>query len=295
MSSSASSTSLAVSFKAWLRLARIEHAFIAAFAVVAAQAFVTKRFDAAFLFPAIAPFLITAASFVLNDYYDFKSDKALRRKDRPLVNGAISRKHALYAAGALYALGIAFAALLPLLAFAIAFVYAAASVAYSSWLKRLPFVGNVFIASSMAVSFIYGGFAVSVSPNGALNYLIVLFALMSFFMGLGREFLITLRDVVGDKKIGARTLPMLIGAKRTVIAANALIYLGVVLSFIPFFALPSLFLPYAALIVVADALLVATVLKTSLSHEKESLRFARNASLAAMLIGTLAFATLAFA
>ena len=283
--------SLAVSLKAWLRLARIEHAFIAAFAVVAAQALVTKRFDAAFLFPALAPFFITAASFVLNDYYDFKSDKALKRKDRPLVSGAIARKHALYAAAALYALGVSFALFVPAGASVIALAYAALSVAYNAWLKRLPLIGNVFIASSMAVCFVYGNFCVS----AALNYFVSVFALMSFLTGLGRELLITMRDVAGDKKIGARTLPMLLGAKRTVIVADALVYAGVVLSFFPLFALPALFLPYGVLIIAADALLVAVVLKTWVSQSRETLQFARNASLAAMLVGVIAFASLAFA
>lgn len=285
--------SLTASFKAWLRLARVEHSFIVALAVVAAQALVAKRFDWAFLFPALAPFLVTAASFVMNDFYDYKSDKALRRKDRPLVSGAIKRPHALYAAYALYALAIAFAALLLTpLPFYIVFAYAVASIAYSAWLKRLPLVGNVFIASSMAVSFLYGN--VLVSPAGALNYYVLLFCVMSFSAGLGREFLLTLRDINGDKKTGARTLPMIIGAKRTVITANALIYVGVILSLFPLVE-SRLFLPYAALILAADALFVAVVLKTSISQDAAALRFARNASLYALLFGTLAFASLAFA
>jgi len=283
---------MALNIRAWLRLARIEHAFIAAFAVVAAQALVARRFDTAFLFPALAPFLVTAASFAINDFYDYASDKALKRRDRPLVAGKIKRVHAFYAALALYFLALASAAPLSATAFLIVLFYALLSFAYSARLKRLPLVGNVFIASSMAISFLYGN--VLVSPAGALNYYVVLFCVVSFAAGLGREFLLTLRDVAGDKKIGARTLPMLVGAKRTVVAANALIYVGVILSLFPLME-KTLFLPYAALILAADALFVAVVLKTSLSQNAATLEFARNASLWGLLAGTLAFASLAFA
>jgi 4-hydroxybenzoate polyprenyltransferase len=279
------------SVKAWLRLTRIEHSFIAAFAVIAAEALVSKRIEWIFLVPALAAFFITAASFAANDYYDYKSDKTLKRKDRPLVSGEIKPPSAFYAAAALYVLGIALAAMLPTAPALIALAYAAVSVAYSAWLKRLPLVGNVFIASAMAVSFLFGNLVVA--PR--LNYFVVVFAFMSFFAGLGREFLITLRDVAGDKKIGALTLPMIIGAKRTVILANSLIYVAIILSFFPVVSLGFAFLPFAALIIAADALFVAVVLKTSLDQKPATLRFARNASLWALLVGTLAFASLAFA
>ncbi|MEM0475674.1 MAG: UbiA family prenyltransferase, partial [Candidatus Norongarragalinales archaeon] len=143
----------------------------------------------------------------------------------------------------------------------------------------------------MAVCFVYGNLVVA--PK--LNYFVSVFALMSFLTGLGREFLITLRDVAGDEKIGAKTLPMLLGSRKTVALAVALIYCGVILSFFPLFALPSFFLPYAALIVTADALLVAVIITTWRGQTQAALGFARNASLAALFVGTLAFASLAFA
>ena len=281
---------MSLKISAWLRLARVEHAFIAAFAVIAAQALVARRFDASFLYPALAPFLVTAASFVANDYFDYASDKALKRKDRPLVSGEISRKTAFYAAAALYILALAAAAPLPKTAFFIILVYAGLSIAYNAFLKRLPLVGNAFIASSMAVSFLYGNLAVS----PALNYYVLLFCAVSFSAGLGRELLITLRDMKGDKKIGARTLPMLLGAKRTVILANALIYFAVMLSLFPLVE-KTIFIPYAVLVLAADSLFIAVVLKTSFEQGRETLRFARNASLWALLLGTLAFASLALA
>ena len=47
------------------------------------------------LYSAIMSFSIIAGAFILNDYWDFEADKANKRKDKPLVKGAISKKTAL--------------------------------------------------------------------------------------------------------------------------------------------------------------------------------------------------------
>ncbi|MFH1199699.1 MAG: UbiA family prenyltransferase [Candidatus Micrarchaeota archaeon] len=283
-----------MAFGAWLRLSRIEHSFMVAAAVVASQAVSAKSASIAFnpasfaaLFPALGPFFITAGSFVLNDWFGVRTDAANRRRERPLVSREIARADALKAAVVLYALGLLFAFYAGTVAFAVAFVYALLSVAYDPVLKKLPLAGNLFIASSMSVSFLYGNLAVS----PALAPLVALFCAISFLAGAGRELLITLRDVKGDRKIGATTLPMLIGARSTVALANSLFAWAVVLSWIPVFqgAHPA----YLLFTLANNALVLCVMLSVSRRQNPAALKKARNLTLAALVLGIAAFASLA--
>ena len=277
--------------KNWWRLTRAEHAFLTAFAVVMAQAIVTKTFSTAFLLPALAPFFIVLASFALNDFQGFESDKANKRFDRPLVSGKIKRVHALYSAMLFYLLGLMSLTQVNSTAFAIGLAFAILSFFYDSLLKRIPVAGNAFIAGSMSIAFIYGN-AVLTNSLSNFNYFILVFAGMAFFSGLGRELLITLRDVKGDKKAGMLTLPMLLGKRKTVILASTLIYIAVAVSFLP--PLYSFFLPYLILVIIADALWLVVTKLVIFGARADALKRARNYSLYALFAGLLAFASLAF-
>lgn len=277
--------------KDWWCLTRAEHAFLTAFAVVTAQAIVVKSFSPAFLLPALAPFFIVLASFAFNDFKGFESDKANKRFDRPLVSGRIKRVHALYSAMLFYVLGLLSLTYVNNTAFAIGIAFALLSVFYDSLLKRIPMVGNAFIASSMSIAFVYGN-AVLTNSLSNLNFFILAFAGMAFFSGLGRELLITLRDIKGDKKAGMLTLPMLLGRKKTVILASTLIYIAVAVSFFP--PLYAFFPPYLILVIIADVLWLVVTKLVVFGAGADSLKRARNYSLYALFLGLLAFASLAF-
>lgn len=275
---------------AWWRLTRAEHAVMVFIAVSAAQLVTLNGdFNAINWFAGVGPALVTLASFALNDYLDLRSDKALKRKDRPLVSGELKPAWALNAAAVFFVLGCALSWLVSPTAFAIVAVYSLLAVAYDAKLKKMPLIGNAFIASAMSVSFLYGN--IVVSP--ALNYFVLLFTVISFVSGLGRELIITLRDVKGDRKIGATTLPMLIGRRWTVILASALLHVAAALSVLPLFQ--EIFLPYVALVGVSDALFLFAAWTVSLSPTDASLKKARNYTLAALMFGIAAFASLAFA
>jgi 4-hydroxybenzoate polyprenyltransferase len=81
---------------------------------------------------------------------------------------------------------------------------------YSNTLKRKPFIGNV------AVALLTG---LSILVVDALFYphhsLIWIYALFAFFMTLVREIVKDIEDLKGDNTFGCRTLPILIGIRRT--------------------------------------------------------------------------------
>ena len=167
------------------------------------------------------PFLIEMGAFALNDYYDVKADSINERLDRPLVTGEISEGEAFLLAVLAFIFGNAIALYLGQGPFLIAFSMTVLSWMYNARLKDLPLVGNLFIAATMAMPFIYA-WAVAGNTNEVLNLLIA----SAFFMGLGREIVKDMEDAEGDVAArGSRTLPVVAG--RGIAKAVALASLGV--------------------------------------------------------------------
>ncbi len=279
---------------AWHRLFRTEHALIT-FIGVAAGAFLavgssTDKFLPGFLIflavSALGPALITLAAFALNDYFGYETDRVNKRKDRPIVSGEIKRNHALYAALTLFALGLIATYFVNFTVFLLSLLYVVLCFAYDTFLKKLPLLGNVFIALTMAGPLVYGNLAVYAS----LSSTVVLLAVIAFLVGLGRELLNTLRDVQGDKKIGATTLPMLLGGKNTVLLSSLFIIAAVLLSFVPLSSAPFL---YVVPLIPCDFLLLLTVYKVLKSQDNVTLKQCRNYTLFALVFGVVAFLSLA--
>ncbi|MCX6767770.1 MAG: geranylgeranylglycerol-phosphate geranylgeranyltransferase [Candidatus Micrarchaeota archaeon] len=274
--------------QAWWRLTRGEHALMTFFAVMFASHLVAKELDS-FYFAALGPALITAGSFVLNDWFDYASDRANRRRDRPLVGGEIKRNSALTASIVLFAAGVALTLFVNAACFATAAIYSFFAIIYSPLLKKIPLAGNAFIASSMGVAFLYGNLAAA-KP---LQPLVLLWIAIAFVIGLAREFLITLRDVKGDRKTGALTLPMIIGPKATAIVSAFLAITAIGLSVLPLTV--SVNVPYLVIVAVADAMFLLAAFKTLSGQGQQVLRQARELTLRGLIAGLVAFAALAVA
>ncbi|HLC48030.1 MAG TPA: geranylgeranylglycerol-phosphate geranylgeranyltransferase [Candidatus Norongarragalinales archaeon] len=277
----------------WLKLSRIEHAFMVAVAIIISEALAAKYsglpfspFSMGAIYPVLGPFLITAAAFMLNDYFGFETDKSNKRQDRPLVAKKIERKDALRASVFLYALGLLLAFYVNIYCFTIALFFVFLSAIYDSFLKMKPLLGNAYIASSMAISFIYGNFAVS----NDLQDITLLFAAISFLAGMGRELIITLRDVKGDRKIGARTLPMILGKRYTLQLSSVFFIAAIILSWVPING--KYFTAYAFLIAVNNFLLIWCIFLL-FGKSADAFKKARDLSLLALMVGLAAFATLA--
>lgn len=280
-----------MNLSAWKRLFRIEHAFMLSAAVLLAMLIAVKGAPLPAL-PLVAasllvPFFIEMASFALNDWFDVKTDRENKRKDRPLASGEIAPRTALASFIVFYIAGLALAVLLPTSALYIAIIFAALSVTYNFRLKDLPLVGNVYIAASMAIPFLFGNLVVA----SALQPSLLAIAIVAFVAGLGREIVKSAEDVEGDvKHRKARTLPAIIGKKNSAYVAASLYLALVPLSFLPFaygLKMNTLALGMVAITALAFAFMAHSVSK---SQEKENLESAREASLLALGIGLLGYA-----
>lgn len=270
----------------WVRLTRLEHAVMLALAVFIAEAIALGALPPLTLVIAISllvPIFSEMGSFALNDYMDMKADRMNKRKDRPLVKGTIKPKTALYFSIISLALSTLLAYFVGVLGFVIALAFNVVAVLYNWKLKDLPLVGNAYIALTMAIPFVFGNFVVC----GQLSPVVMILAILGFVAGLAREIVKSAQDMKGDIKArGSRTLPVVIGKKMALAMA-----VGLYFSFIPLTALPfAMGLEAGPLqlgLVLAADVLIAVICHHLMQDPENSYRFARDASLAAFLLGMI--------
>jgi geranylgeranylglycerol-phosphate geranylgeranyltransferase len=191
-------------------------------AVVAGDTHLSPEIFAA----ALSAFFIAAFGNVTNDIFDIVVD-SIGKPDRPLVKGTISKKDAQIAAVILAGAGLALSFAVGAWATLVALVAIAALLAYTPFLKGIPFVGNLTVAVIAALAFVYGGMAVG-RPFGAL-----ILSGFAFLMHFGRELVKDIEDRAADARAGHRTAATLSHARPARLAAIVIFTLLIVATFIP--------------------------------------------------------------
>jgi geranylgeranylglycerol-phosphate geranylgeranyltransferase len=231
----------------------------------------------------ITGFMLTAAAMTINDYYDRAID-AINEPSRPIPSGLVGAREALVFVVVLSAVGFVFAFLASVLCFAVAIVSWIIVVTYVTVGKRSGLPGNFLVGVCMAIPFIYG--SITVISQVQLN--VLLFALMAFLSGTGREITKGIVDVKGDRAEGVKTLAVRYGEKNAAVAA-ALFYVSAVsLTPIPWIlSLVSLW--FVPVVLVTDVGLVASSILLLRDHSRENARKIKKLVLVWFVIGLLAF------
>jgi len=159
--------------------------------------------------------LATAAGHTVNDIYDLDIDRVNKPK-RPLPAGALS----LGAAWVQYFVLVVGTIAVALTLQRLAAVWVAAWIVllhlYSARLKRMYLAGNVLVSAIGASGFLLGA-----SAGGDIRAGFVP-AAYTFFFIMGREIVKDTADIEGDRASGARTLPIVSGARPALLAAAAI-------------------------------------------------------------------------
>jgi geranylgeranylglycerol-phosphate geranylgeranyltransferase len=277
---------------AFLRLTRIEHSLMLVIAVLAAELISgSVIIGVPFVASLITPILVSMGSFAINDYFDVEADKANGFKDRPIVSGQISKKAAFNWAVGLLVVGALVSALINVYALAIAIIFAGLAFLYSYKLKDTLLVGNVYIAFSMVIPFIYGAFVVS----RTVGLPIMLVSLTIFLSGLAREIHGMIRDKDGDSKVRkSKNMLHYMSPRGAGVVSLALYLEAVVISiymflqyFFPFYHN----LVYIIPIAITDIMLLYVAFgELAIKKDRKSFhRLSRNLSLAAMTIALIAY------
>lgn len=206
-----------ISIRGLLRISRPINLLLVAFAQLMAAFFLVETtaaglpvFEDYKLFLIVfATVLITAAGYMINDYYDVKIDY-VNRPHEVVVGKGIKRRVVLFLHSVLNftAIGIGFW-VAPKIA-AVNFFAAFLLWIYSNQLKREPFIGNLTVAFLTGLSVYLVAFYYQKSELLVLTY-----AIFAFFLNLIREIIKDIEDRPGDRKHGCRTLPIVIGFRKT--------------------------------------------------------------------------------
>ena len=140
----------------YIKILRPLNLFFSALTVIITAYLCDSVHDFTALFNAIIVVVTFAgASNILNDILDITIDQK-NQPNRPIPKGKISQKKAFYYMLFLYSVGIYTVLALPKLAIAIAIIIVLPIlVFYTSYLKRIPLLGNMAIALVLGLVFLF--------------------------------------------------------------------------------------------------------------------------------------------
>jgi 4-hydroxybenzoate polyprenyltransferase len=166
---------------------------------------------------------ITGAGYIINDIFDIEAD-AINKPKKSFIPLAISKKKAfaIYWLFTLFSAILAFSFCTITVHYILFFGTPCALFFYSTHLKKWPLVGNLLISILVCLpiyivflmDFIplnFGGVTFNPKPY-TLIYFYMFFAFLTTWI---REIIKDIEDITGDLKIKAKTLPILLGRKRT--------------------------------------------------------------------------------
>jgi 4-hydroxybenzoate polyprenyltransferase len=256
-----------------------------------------------FIFLVIATLFITAGGYVINDYFDIKTD--LINKGKVIVGTKIPRRQAMmwhnifniigvslgfyisWSAGYIW-LGTFFLIVSGLLYF------------YSASYKRQFLIGNIVVALltalvPMLVVFYewpalymyYKINAISMPEINFIFYWIGGFGLFAFLTTLTREIIKDIEDFEGDIAFGRNTVPIVIGVLSAKIVSVCLIVLTITMLYLSwyFFINDRITLIYLNAAIVLP--LLFTIYKVIISQDRKQLHSASSMMKMVMLSGLL--------
>lgn len=201
--------------------------------------------------------LIAAGGNIINDYFDVRADR-VNKPHKVIVGKYVKRRIAMASHIAFNAIGILIGGFLAwkvgMWKLVIIHLFAAGSLWYYSVLfKREFLIGNIVIALLAAlvplavglfeiplVIEAYGAqvhdYFLEVNPEGDPNlffkilfYFILGFAGFAFLLTLVREIQKDLADVRGDIQVGCKTMPAVIGIRRTKLVVTVLLGVSIII------------------------------------------------------------------
>lgn len=239
------------------------------------------------IFGFLTGFLLTAASMVVNDYYDREID-AINEPTRPIPSGLIKPKEALAFASILSISGLITAFLTNInnpACFTAALFFWVVSVAYVTVGKKTGLPGNFLVSLCVSAPFIYGSLTIA---NEVLLK-IWIFVAMVFLSNTGREITKGIVDIEGDGARGVKTVAVCHGARKAGVIAVLFYLSAVALSPLPWlWRLVNIW--YVPTVALTDFGLVTSSIMLLRDQSRENGRKVKKQVLAWFFTGLIAFA-----
>ncbi|WP_340065972.1 geranylgeranylglycerol-phosphate geranylgeranyltransferase [Ascidiimonas aurantiaca] len=175
----------------------------------------------------LATVCIAAAGYIINDIHDVAIDQ-INKPDKQLIGKKIKLTHAYNTFFLLNIIGVALGFYIAFeierSGFAVIFVLVSGLLyLYATMLKPIPLIGNLTVCISVAISILLPFFFDVVPVQDISNRWMTVYVLeislcyagFAFFISFIRELVKSIEDIDGDYNNGIRSVPMLIGKKRT--------------------------------------------------------------------------------
>ena len=256
-----------------------------------------------FILLVLATMLITAGGYVINDYFDIKTD--LINRGKVIVGTKIPRRTAmmwhliLNAAGILIGFYISWRANYFMLG-SLFLIVSGLLYFYSASYKRQFLIGNLIVAVLTAAvpmlvaiyewPAMYQFYAANAIEQPEIDFVLYwpgAFAVFAFLTTLTREIIKDIEDFEGDIAYGRNTVPVVLGINNSKFAAASLIIITIILLYVAwyFYVRDLITLTYISATIVIPLLFVAFRLKRS--DSRENLHNASNLMKLIMLSGVL--------
>ena len=267
----------------FLRLIRPLNCLMMGFAVIVGASLVsTLNFTINLLLGFATSFALTAASMVINDFYDREID-AINEPNRPIPRGDVSPKEALIFALVLSIIGLIAAFKTNLPSLIVAVIAWIISITYITEGKGTGLPGNFLVSATVVIPFIYGGLTV-----GQIETSTLLFVAIAFLSNTGREVTKGIVDVEGDRSHNIKTIAVTYGERTAAAAATVFSLLAVCLSPLPWLwgLVSDWFLPPVLL---TDIGMLVSSIMLLRNYSRKNAKRTKNLSLVWFTTGLLAF------
>ncbi len=230
----------------------------------------------------LSSFFIAAGGNSINDYFDLEIDK-VNKPWRPIPSGRISPNTAYKFSLLMFLIGTILSFLTNIQCILLAVLATLLLYYYSKMIKRKGFLGNITIATLSALNLLYGGFL------GEEPLISLIPASYAFIIILGREVIKTIEDIKGDSIVGVKSLPIILGLKKSMIIASLILLTLVAISPIPFiinlYGIMYLIVAVLGVDLPVICALYYLVLKKNASLSKKILKIPLALGLIAFLVG----------
>lgn len=273
----------------YIEILRPGNALMGAISIILV-AIIDKTISIPIILAMITVFFETAAGNVINDYFDYNID-LVNKPERPIPSGRISLENGKRYAYLLFLAGTICGFLISYLTdnwipFAIVLIADVILYLYAYKLKTTPLIGNLAVGFMTGFGFVFGGFTIN---NPDIVTTSIFLGFFAFVMTTAREIVKDIEDVEGDKKDGARTLPILIGKKTPAILATILIIVDCALC--PLLYTYHIFgILYLAIIAIAVILFIYSAILILKSQDEATAHKSSKLLKIGMLIAFLSFA-----
>ena len=258
---------------------------------------------------ALSTIMIAAAGNIINDYFDIKADR-INKPDRVIIGVHIKRRVAIVSHWGLNFIAFSIAVYLSWImeSFLYLFVHLMSINIlwfYSMKAKRQFLTGNVLIAGLTATVpllvglyfyQVYGSRQSILITNefpflGDLNELYTLYltfglAIFAFILNFAREIVKDIEDIEGDKKLPSKTLPIVLGIKKSKTIVLLILSSTIIASFILWTLSAEINLIDWVPLMIAAFLIVLCFIMLPKAYEKKQLKRINSLIKLAMVFGT---------